>query len=271
MFECVINVSEGRDRIVLDQLADACRGSLRDLHSDREHHRSVFTLIDDAPALSVSVRALIDACFAHLDLRRHKGVHPRFGVLDVVPYVALEPTRRDVARRLRDDTGQWIADTYDVPVFYYGAIDGELRTLPEVRRLAFHLLDPDAGPDEPSERLGAVAVGERPVMLAWNLWLSGTTLERARELATAVRQGAVRALGFAVRDLVQVSCNLIDPLRVGPDLVYDDVARRLRPGERIDHAELVGLCPREVLEAIDPQRWSALGLSEATTIEARLG
>ena len=271
MFECVVNISEGRDRIVLDQLALACGSSLRDLHSDQEHHRSVFTLIDEPSALARSVRALIDASFERLDLRRHEGIHPRFGVVDVVPFVALDTAQRDAARALRDETGQWIADSYDVPVFYYGPLDGTLRTLPEVRRLAFRILEPDAGPDETSERLGAVAVGERAVMLAWNLWLSGTSIERARELAAAVRQESVRALGFSVRDQVQVSCNLIDPLNVGPDVVYDEVARLLGGVERIEHAELVGLCPRAVLEALDPGRWRALGLSEATTIEARLG
>ncbi len=270
MFECVVNVSEGREREVLDQLALVCGRTLRDLHRDRDHHRSVFTLIDEAPALILAVRALVDACFARLDLRYHEGVHPRFGVVDVVPFVALDPDQRHIARALRDETGHWISDTYDVPVFFYGPLNTAQRTLPEVRRLAFGSLAPDAGPGEPSARLGAVAVGERPLLLAWNLWLSGTSTERARALASTVRQGAVRALGLRVGDLVQVSCNLIDPLNVGPNTVYDEVARHLGAGERIDHAELVGLAPRAVLESLDPSRWRALGLSEATTIEAHI-
>ena len=155
-------------------------------------------------------------------------MHPRFGVVDVVPFVALDPADADLARLLRDATARWIAHTFDVATFLYGALeDGSTRTLPEVRRLAFGGLAPDFGPDEPSPVLGAVAVGERPVLVAWNLWLDHTSLERARELARAVRGPFVRALGLAVGDQVQVSCNLLNVAQCPPSLVYDQVSARL--------------------------------------------
>ena len=270
MFECVINVSEGRDHDILDQIAATCSGSLRDLHRDAFHNRSVFTLINDAPTLTSDVRALIESCFRRLDLRRHEGVHPRFGVVDVVPFVALDPERRSTAVGLRDETGHWIADNFDVPVFFYGPLDDGFRTLPEIRRLAFTSLKPDVGPDEAAPTLGAVAVGERPVMLAWNIWLRGVALERARHLAAGVRRPEVRSLAFRAGDQVQVSCNLITPDAVGPAVVYDEVLAQLGPGEEVDHAELVGLAPMSVLRSVDRVRWTQLGLSEESTIEGRL-
>lgn len=271
MFECVINVSEGRDLATLDAIGDSCTASLRDRHHDVFHNRSVFTLINDAQQLLVDVQGLIHSTFDRLDLRRHDGVHPRFGVVDVVPFVALDPRERPEATQLRDTTGRWIAAQFAVPVFYYGPIDSVIRTLPEVRRRAFGSLAPDVGPDVPSPNLGAVAVGERSVLLAWNLWLRGVSLEHARQVAASLRSSEVRSLAFQVGDQVQVSCNLVEPDRVGPSLVYDQVLAQLSAGEQIDHAELVGLTPLSVLMVEDPARWTQLGLSEEATIESRLG
>ena len=270
MFECVVNISEGRDLDRLRALSNAAGGSLRDLHHDRFHNRSVFTLINADRALSDDVRSLIDAAFNELDLTTHDGVHPRFGVVDVVPFVALENAERPRAMALRDETARWIAERYDVPTFLYGEVDGRLRTLPDVRRLAFRVLEPDFGPARAAERLGAVAVGERPVLVAWNIWLSGATIDEARLLAKSVRRAEVRAIGLAVGDQVQVSCNLVAPLSVGPSVVYDQVEALLGSGARIERCELVGLAPAKLLDLEDRTRWASLGLSEEATIEGRL-
>ena len=270
MFECVINVSEGRDLATLEMIAGSCAGSLRDRHSDRFHNRSVFTLINEPDRLVADVKNLVVAAFARLDLRNHEGVHPRFGVVDVVPFVALDPRERRSAVAMRDTVGGWIATEFEVPVFLYGPIGSAVRTLPEVRRLAFNTLAPDMGPGEPSPRLGAVAVGERAVLLAWNLWLRGVSIEHARGIASRLRSAEVRSLAFRVGDQVQVSCNLIAPDLVGPSEVYDEVRGQLEGDEEIDRAELVGLIPRSVLRSQDPRRWPELGLSEEATIEGRL-
>jgi glutamate formiminotransferase len=271
VLECVLNISEGRNLTALDELSRAAGGSLRDRHHDPAHHRSVFTLINDPGPLELDVRNLIECAFTLLTLSAHDGVHPRFGVVDVVPFVALDPAERDTARELRDATARWIAQTFHVATFLYGTLeDGSIRTLPEVRRLAFTDLAADFGPDEPSPVLGAVAVGERPVLVAWNLWLAHTSLERARELARAVRGPFVRALGLPVGDQVQVSCNLLDVAQCPPSLVYDHVRARLVGDEHITHAELVGLVPRNLLEDEDPKRWTQLGLTSERTIESAL-
>jgi glutamate formiminotransferase len=270
VFECVVNVSEGRHVEVLDELSSSVGPSLRDRHSDPFHNRSVFTLVNERSALERDVRALIRSAFARLDITLHQGVHPRFGVVDVVPFVALEPAPAAGARVLRDDTAGWIAETFDVPCFLYGEVDGRLRTLPDVRRRAFKGLLPDRGPARPAPRVGAVAVGARPVLVAWNLWLRDVSILQAKQIASAIRRAEVRALAFPIGEQVQVSCNLISPMTVGPGEVYDRVTSLLPDGGRIERAELVGLAPWALLEAEGRNRWSALGLSEATTIEYRV-
>ncbi len=112
-----------------------------------------------------------------------------------------------------------------------------------------------------------MAVGCRPPLVAYNLWLVEPDLDRARAVASAVRGDGIRALGLAVGDRAQVSMNLVDPFRVGPAEAYDRVAAEVA----VAGAELVGLVPRRVLEAIAPERWTALDLAEDRTVEARLG
>jgi glutamate formiminotransferase len=111
-----------------------------------------------------------------------------------------------------------------------------------------------------------MAVGAREVLVAYNLWLAVPDLALARHIAAQLRGPGLRTLGLAVGDRVQVSCNLIDPERVGPDRVFDAVASQAT----VERAELVGLMPDSVLRSIDPQRWVQLGISEHRTIESRL-
>jgi glutamate formiminotransferase len=276
VFECVINVSASKDLATLEALTKCAGPSLRDVHTDVDHNRSVFTLINDLDPLRRDVRAFLQSVFTLLTLQGHEGVHPRFGVADVIPFVALNPRDQEMAVALRNETAKWLADEFAVPTFLYGPVGGELRTLPFVRKHAFGDLVPDFGPTSPHALYGASAVGERPVMLAWNIWLKNTTLARARELCALARRPEVRTMAFAVGDEVQVSCNIIALPGSGamtnarPSEVYDLVSRALVQGETISRAELVGLAPQAVLDAEDPTRWPELGLSRAQTIEAKL-
>jgi glutamate formiminotransferase len=270
LFECVINISEGQRLDVLDALSAAAGASLRDRHSDAVHNRSVFTLIHDHDELRRDVHALAVATMNTLDLRAHVGVHPRFGVLDVVPYVALDEARTDQAVALRDETAAWLATTFEIPVFLYGPLgDGTTRSLPDVRRGAFRTLKPDWGPASPDVKSGASALGARGLLVAWNLWVRGISLDDGKAIAKAVRRVEVRALALPVREFTQISCNLIAPLQVGPSTIYDQVRGLLASGV-IDHAELVGLIPEALLRAEDSARWEQLDLSYEKTIEARL-
>jgi hypothetical protein len=108
------------------------------------------------------------------------------------------------------------------------------------------------------------------VLVAWNIWLVGVSRDETRTLVKAVRRPEVRSLAFRTGEYTQVSCNLIDPLVIGPDVVYDEVARRLPVGGSIVRCELVGLVPRAVLDTVERGRWEELGLSANQTIESRL-
>jgi glutamate formiminotransferase / 5-formyltetrahydrofolate cyclo-ligase len=255
--ECVVNVSEGARPRIVAELAAAAGADLLDVHSDAHHNRSVLTLVGEA-----APRAVARAAVARLDLAEHRGAHPRFGVVDVVPFVPLGGRPLAAALAARDDFAGWIAAELGVPAFLYGPE----RTLPEVRRTAFDGLAPDVGPAEPHPAAGAVAVGARPPLVAWNLWLAEPDLARARRVAAAIRSPEVRALGLAVGDRVQVSLNLIAPDEVGPAEAWD----RVNALVDVAGAELVGLVPEVVLARTDPARWAQLDLAEDRTIEARL-
>jgi glutamate formiminotransferase len=271
LLECVVNLSEGRDRLILDRLAASCGGTLIDRHSDGDHHRSVFTLAGDGAVVEASARALAGLAVRLIDLTGHEGVHPRFGAVDVVPFVPLGSGALEPAIAARDRFAEWAGRSLGLPCFLYGPLPTGARTLPEVRRQAFGPLPPDRGPAEPHPTAGACAVGARRVLVAYNLWLDGADGALARRVASSIRGPHVRALGLVTGAAVQVSCNLIDPGVVGPRRVYDRVAAALSgTGARVARAELVGLVPRSVLEAEPQERWAELGLSAAATIEARL-
>ncbi len=276
LLECVINLSEGRDLALVQSIAAPAGGTLLDTHSDPDHHRTVLTLGGDAEAVEAAARSVIALAVERLDLGGHSGVHPRFGVVDVVPFVALGTTDPAVARAARDRTAAWMGDHLGVPSFHYGPE----RSLPEVRREAFLTLEPDAGPSTPHPTAGASAVGSRPLLVAYNVWISvdegGTAdaegaLAMAREIASTVRTPAVRSLGLAVGSGAQVSCNLVDPLTVSVTGLVDAIAHLVSvAGGSVDRTELVGLVPAELLQQVPRERWAELDLSEDRTIEARM-
>lgn len=262
MLECVVNISEGRDREAVAAIAGAAGDALLDVHSDPHHHRSVLTLLGEA-----APRAVATAAVERLDLRSHEGVHPRLGVVDVVPFVALAGTDPAAAVAARDRFAAWLATVHGVPCFRYG---GE-RSLPEVRRRAFRDLRPTDGPPTPHPIAGASAVGARPPLVAYNLWLEAADVEVVTRIARAARGPHLRALGLQVGDRLQVSMNLVAPHRLGPADAHDHVARLAEAADaRVAGAELVGLVPEAVLAAVPEERWAALDLAPERTIEARV-
>ena len=261
-------------------MAAAAGPALLDTHQDPDHNRTVFTLAGPADLVEESARALARATLARLDLRRHTGVHPRLGVLDVVPFVPYEPGRaapcgphgrRRGARPLRPlaGPGDWACRASSTGPFP-AAGPGPSPTSgawPSGRPRTG--LRPDAGPAQADPRHGAVAVGARPVLVAYNVWVS--SVEVARQVAPLVRGPEVRALGLAVGARAQVSCNLIDPDRFGPARLYDEVAALVAErGAAVEGGELVGLIPEVVLAAVPAGRRAELGLSETATVESRL-
>ena len=267
MLEAVPNVSEGRDRGVVSVVAQAFATDalVLDVHSDADHHRSVFTLVGEDDALVESLLAGIAAAVDLIDLRRHVGVHPRVGVADVVPLVPLAgedmPLALAAARALADRVG----DELGLPVFRYGEIGDGLRPaffrrggLDELRRrVEAGELEPDAGPRVIDPRSGAVLVGARAPLVAYNVILATDDVEVARELARAVRGSSggmpgVQAIGLLLPDAaqVQVSMNVIDVTQSALHVVVDRVRSEANArGIDVATGELVGLVPAAVFAA----------------------
>lgn len=280
MLECVPNVSEGRDPGVLRVLEHACGASLLDVHTDPDHHRSVFTLVGPAAGDAyAAVQSLALAVVAHVDVSTHTGVHPRLGALDVVPFVALAGRPITEAVRAALDFATWAATELAAPVFLYGAAHGDERTLPEVRAGAFRDFAPDAGPDAPHPTMGAIAVGARPPMIAVNCELDSGDLALARAIAASLRERdgglpGVRALGFPLAGVghAQVSMNLVALDRTGLQAACDAVRDRARAaGHEVVRVELVGLLPADELARCDDTFAAWAGLTDTQTIEGRLG
>jgi glutamate formiminotransferase / 5-formyltetrahydrofolate cyclo-ligase len=291
--ECVVNISEGRDRSLVHRLASACETSLLDVHSDPDHQRSVFTLAGPAAVVESDTRVLAETALSVLDFTAHDGRHPSFGVVDVVPFVPLRAGARpasgghdlqgppphlaptpplDDAVAARDRFAKWAGSQLGLACHLYGPLrPAGHRTLPEIRKTAGRSLTPDTGPALPVPRAGRCAVGARHFLVAYNLWVAGGGLELARAVATDIRGPAVRALGLDLAGRPQISCNLVDPSTVGPAEVHDEVARRLEQvGASVERSELVGLVPAAVLEAVPSRRWDELDLADTRTVEARL-
>ncbi len=258
--ESVPNFSEGRDRVTLDALAGAlsARARLLDVHADADHNRSVFTLVADEEDLVEALVAAITCARERIDLRRHEGAHPRVGAADVVPVVPVRPADMERAKRAALALAERVGGELELPVFVYGelapgrgpaffraeGLEG-LR-----RRVESGELAPEFGPARIEERSGAVLVGARRPLIAFNVNLRGE-LEAAREIAAAVRERdggfpGVRALGLELprAGLVQVSMNVEDWEAVAlHDLLAAIEREAAARGAEVVGSELVGLMP----------------------------
>jgi len=253
------------------------------VHSDAVHHRSVLTLAGDLADVEAAARRVAVAAVSTIDLTGHDGVHPRLGVVDVVPFVPLvdtdgTTTSWEAVMAARDGYATWSGDTLGVPCFRYGPE----RSLPDVRRGAFTTLASDTGPPALHPTAGATAVGARSVLIAYNVWIEARpsgegpgvdqVVSVARRLAARLRRPGLRTLGLAVGGGAQVSCNVVDPGLVILSDIYDAVDAGAR-SERciVSRGELVGLLPQSALSAVPESRWDALGLTAEDSIEFQLG
>jgi glutamate formiminotransferase len=275
VLECVANVSEGRLSSAIDAMAASAGSALLDVHRDRDHNRSVFTIAGSTHTTLTAVRRLAAAAAAALDLGGHEGVHPRLGVVDVVPFVALGDTSGAKATAAARAFATWWSKVYGVPCFFYDDADPGGRDLPSVRREAFVERAPDLGPAKPHPRLGATAVAARAPLVALNCLLDGGGVEDAQAIAREARERdggmpGVRALGFWLesRDGPQVSMNLVDLERTGVEEACARVEALARArGRHLREIELVGLLPAAELARCGPEVRAAARLDERRTIE----
>ncbi len=266
---CAMNLSEGKDEVFLARVEQLAGKAFLDRHTSAAHNRSVFT-IGGPNVLDVAFLITKEA-LSNLDIRRHEGAHPRLGVVDVVPFVPVEGTGQSLAdaAEAREAFAVRASRELGVPVFSYGVAHGRIpaRELPLVRKEAFKVLPPDWGPPAAHPSAGAICVGARGPLVAYNLWLERYDMKKARAIVAEIRSEFVRALAFELTQGVQVSLNLVAPLEFGPAQAYDFVSTRAP----VRRCELVGLIPARLLEHIEPERWSLLDLGPEKTLEFRLG
>ncbi len=273
LIECVPNFSEGRDQAALDALEKSIasvRGSFV-LHGTRDcdHNRSVITFAGNSEAVLESAVRAAEKAAELIDLNHHRGVHPRLGALDVLPFIPLGAATLQECVELARRAGNRIWKELGIPVYFYeaAALRPDRVKLEDVRRGQFEGLReavrideskrPDVGGPSLHPRAGAVIVGARKILIAYNINLRTADLDVAKSIAKRIRASSgglpgVKALGLPLlsRGLVQVSTNITDFEQTPVHVVYSEVVRlAAAQGVEIEESELVGLMPRTAIES----------------------
>lgn len=293
VIECVPNVSEGRSPRDVDAMADAVAAvhgvHLLDRSSDPSHNRSVLTLAGDSAGLLRAVTALFERAIAAIDLRVQRGVHPRIGAVDVVPFVPIAGVSMPECVALARTVAETIASRFSIPVYLYGEASATAARarLENIRRGGFEGLAarmaepgwaPDFGPASPHPSAGASAVGARRILIAFNINLDTTQVDVARQIARRIRESSgglahVKALGLALsgEGRAQVSMNLTNYEATPIERVFDAVAAYAREsGVKIIESELVGLIPAAAMAHTTAAHLMLRDFSEERILENRL-
>ena len=271
LVECVPNFSEGRRPETVAQIAAAIAAvrtaCVLDTHIDPDHNRSVITFVASPEFVVEAAVEAVKRAAELIDMRAHRGEHPRLGATDVLPFVPVKQVTMDDCVQLAHEAGKRIAGELSIPVYFYesAALRPDRINLEDVRRGALELLreqistNPERAPDEGlpvvHETAGAIAVGARPFLIAFNVVLHTDDIMIARQIAKTIRARSgglafVKALGFqlATRKSVQVSLNLVNYEVTGMEAAYDAIVQEAqRLGVEIDSAEIVGLVPQAAL------------------------
>jgi len=293
LIESVPNLSEGRRPDIVQTAVKALKSHrgvfLLDVHSDRDHNRSVLTLLGTKSSLQPAILDLFEVAVGAIDLRQHRGAHPRVGAVDVVPFVPMEGVCMQDCVTLAREVGAQIASRYRLPVYLYE----EAATAPHRKRLEalrggeFEGLSdkmkdprwlPDFGPHAPHPSAGATLVGARSPLIAYNINLDTPHSPIAEKIARAIRQSSgghvgVKAIGVFLkeRNLAQVSVNLTDykqtPLHVVFEAVQEEARRH---GVGVLNSEIVGLVPAEALRGTSERLLKLEGFSSSKILEERI-
>ena len=293
LIECVPNVSEGRRQDAVGRLADAIRGirsvRLLDFSSDASHNRSVFTMAGDAPSVAAAVLAMYEKAIPAIDLRTHKGEHPRLGAIDVVPFVPIDGITMQECVALAKDVAQQVAARFGVPVYLYedASSNPTRKNLEDIRRGEFEGLAakmategwaPDYGPSVAHASAGASVIGARMPLIAYNINLNTDRLDVAKKIAAAIRHSSggfrfVKAAGFELKDrgVVQVSMNLTNYEKTPIFRVFETVKREAaRYGVSVLESEIVGLVPAAALNACAEYYLQVAGFNANQILENKL-
>ena len=291
VLEAVPNFSEGRDLEKIEGLVDAIAEKgveILDWSADPDHHRSVVTYIGDPRSVISASLAAAEFAVREFDLSRHRGLHPRIGALDVLPFVPLQGLHMSDAIAAANEVGQAIS-LLGVPVFFYGeASDPPGRGLAELRRGGIESLQDGFHeghkPDLPSSAMvphptaGATCVGARDVLLAWNVVVAGIDEEQAKVIASKIRErdggfSSVRALGLYLsqREQTQISMNIEDPMRTAPVAVYEEIAQAVSEmGGEVLEVEVIGMLPDTLVLPGSESRLDLLNLDPNRILSFRV-
>jgi len=292
LVECVPNISEGRRAVVIRQVAAAIAAvpgvRLLDQTSDADHHRSVFTFAGEPEAVVTAAHALVDVALREIDMRTHRGEHPRLGAVDVVPFVPISGISMDDCVALARRFGHQVAEKHGVPVYFYANAAtrperiklGDIRNKIQYDGLAAALATthvPDAGPARFNERAGGMVVGARPFLIAFNIELDTTDIALAKRIAKEIRESsgglpAIQALGFELKDpaRVQVSVNVLDYNKTSLATVWREVeSRAAAAGVKVLRGELIGLIPLDAALQVSAAALKLEGFDRSRVIEAR--
>jgi len=292
LLECAPNISEGRDRekiaSISEELEKHKKVKLLDCSSDGDHHRSVFTFIGEPEAVLDAAFSFAMKALDLIDMREHKGGHPRLGAVDVVPFVPVRGVEMEEAVQIAHEFGRGLGKR-GIPIYFYeeAATRPERKDLPSIRKgeyegLAGKLKDaewkPDEGPDHFNPKSGATVVGARFPLVAYNVNLRTKDLSLAKEIARKVRfrDGGfphVRAMGVDLKEkgMVQVSMNLTQYRVTNIPQVYQFIeGEALKDGVEIEGSEIVGLIPLGVLEGVVGHYLKCPSFSVRQIIEERI-
>ncbi|HIE47548.1 TPA: glutamate formimidoyltransferase [Candidatus Bipolaricaulota bacterium] len=293
LVESVPNVSEGRDQGTIQAIAAAIEGvdrvRLLDVDPDPDHNRTVYTLVGEPEGVLRAILALFETALPRIDLRRHRGEHPRMGAVDVVPLVPVRGVGMEECVALSRRLGEEIWTRFRVPVYLYeeSATRPERRDLAQIRKGEFEgfpdkIQRPEWAPDfgEPvvHPTAGVVAVGAREFLIAFNVNLGTSDLKVAKEIARAVRGSSgglryVKALGFALEDrgIVQVSMNLTNFRKTPIPRVLELIRREAaRYGVPVVGTEIVGMVPQAALDQVVTYYLSLERFSPDMVLERRI-
>jgi glutamate formiminotransferase / 5-formyltetrahydrofolate cyclo-ligase len=297
LIECVPNFSEGRRPEVLEEIVQAIGQidgvTLLDHSRDETHNRSVVTFAGAAEPVVRAATAAVGRAIQLIDMEKHTGAHPRIGAVDVIPFVPLGSTRIEECVDLARRFGEQIAKLFELPVYLYGeaALRPERRRLADVRRGQYEGLkaelgtnpdrEPDYGPSHLHPRGGAVAVGARKPLIAFNVNLATDDLALAKRIAHTIRESsgglpAVQAMGVLLENPgeprhAQVSMNLVDWEKTGISRVVREIRLLAREaGTDIHHCELIGLAPTGALLEVSADALGLRGFSPDQALELRL-
>lgn len=293
LIESVPNVSEGRNRETIAAIAEAVRqvdrARLLDVDPDPDHNRTVYTLVGEPEGVLAAILALFEVAVSRIDLRTHRGQHPRMGAVDVVPLVPVQGVTMEDCVELSRRLGAEIWNRFRVPVYLYeeSATRPERRDLAQIRKGEFEgfpekIKDPEWAPDfgepEVHPTAGVTAVGAREFLIAFNVNLGTSDLKVAKAIARAVRGSSgglryVKALGFELggRGIVQVSMNLTNYTKTPIPRVLELVRREAaRYGVPVVGTEIVGMVPQAALDQVVEYYLSLERFSPEMVLERRI-